>query len=80
MYPMRFSCIYLYLRGKCYPRLCALLQANRLVAFEPILADHAHIKAALASDLPVVMGITIYESFESREVAKTGRDTLTFTT
>ncbi|VBB09718.1 cysteine peptidase histidine active site [Lucifera butyrica] len=32
----------------------------------------AHLKAALAEGLPVVIGIDVYESFESEEVARTG--------
>lgn len=53
--------------------LALLHQKNQLVDFENILADHDHIKAALSSDRPVVLGLMLYQSFETREVAKTGR-------
>lgn len=43
-----------------------------VVQFENIKADHDHIKAALASDLPVALGLTLYDSFETREVARNG--------
>ena len=48
------------------------LQDNQLVKFQNVLPDHDHIRAALATDLPVVIGLSIYESFQSKEVAKTG--------
>lgn len=37
------------------------------------VTDLEAMKAALAEGLPVVIGLTLYESFESEEVAKTGK-------
>lgn len=61
-----------YLVYVVYRMTMSLLQANEITKFENILPDHDHVKAALSSDLPVVLGLTLYESFVSREVAKTG--------
>lgn len=55
------------------PELYEKAKANVVVQFENIKADHDHIKAALASDLPVALGLTLYDSFETREVARNGR-------
>lgn len=65
--------MWVYLRDSFIPVLVHLHQKNQLIDFENILADHDHIKAALSSDRPVVMGLMLYPSFESREVARTGR-------
>lgn len=42
------------------------------VAYERVPQDLAHLKACLASGDPFVFGFTVYESFESQEVASTG--------
>jgi len=53
---------------KCYEEA----QANEVVDFDNVHADHDHLKAALASGFPIVMGIKLYDSFESEEVAHSG--------
>lgn len=40
--------------------------------YQKIHQDTLHMKACLAAGLPFVFGFTVYESFESDEVAKTG--------
>jgi C1A family cysteine protease len=47
-------------------------KAYRIGEYHRIL-DLDALKAALAEGLPVVIGMTIYESFESEEVARTGK-------
>lgn len=42
------------------------------LSYERVAVDAAHIKAALAAGHPVVIGVSLYDSFESDAVAKTG--------
>jgi len=42
------------------------------VSYARVAQDAAQMKAVLASGFPIVLGITVYESFESENVAKTG--------
>ena len=45
---------------------------DRALAYRRITQTTAQLEAALAAGYPVVFGFTVYESFESDEVAKTG--------
>lgn len=53
---------------KCYQD--AML--HRSLSYQRVKQDVTHMKAALATGLPFVFGFTVYESFESAEVAQTG--------
>jgi C1A family cysteine protease len=44
----------------------------KAIAYQKIHQDNIHMKACLAAGYPFVFGFTVYESFESDEVAKTG--------
>jgi C1A family cysteine protease len=46
--------------------------AFNALKYERVAVNTDHIKAALASGVPVVIGISLYDSFESDAVAKTG--------
>lgn len=45
---------------------------DRALTYESVAVNVSAVKTALASGFPVVVGISIYQSFESDEVAKTG--------
>jgi C1A family cysteine protease len=45
---------------------------NKAVTFGAVNQDETTLKQMLASGFPVVFGFTVYESFESEEVASTG--------
>jgi C1A family cysteine protease len=45
---------------------------NKATAYKRVQRDLDHMRACLASGFPFVFGFTVYESFESREVASTG--------
>jgi len=49
-------------------------QANKYkaVQYQRLLQDPNQLKGCLASGFPFVFGFTVYESFESQQVAKTG--------
>lgn len=48
-------------------------EKNQAIVYRRIIASSLHqLQGALASGTPVVFGFSVYESFESREVAKTG--------
>ncbi len=53
---------------KCY--LEALL--DRAVSYQRLIQNLNQMKGCLASGFPFVFGFTVYESFESQEVAQTG--------
>ena len=42
------------------------------IRYTRVIQDIVHIKQAIAEGFPVVFGFSVYESFESPEVAKTG--------
>lgn len=44
----------------------------KLGLYERVRQDIDHVRAALAAHLPLVIGISVYESFEGAEAAKTG--------
>jgi C1A family cysteine protease len=46
--------------------------ADRAVSYQSLVADLNQMKGCLASGYPFVLGFTVYESFESAAVAKTG--------
>lgn len=46
--------------------------AHRSVGYQRVRREESEIKGALASGQPVVIGISVYESLESSEVARTG--------
>jgi C1A family cysteine protease len=54
--------------AQCYQD--ALL--HRSVAYQRVKQDVTHMKAALAAGYVIVFGFTVYESFESAQVASTG--------
>lgn len=45
---------------------------HRSLSYQRIMHSPDHMKACLANGLPFVFGFTVYESFESAEVAQTG--------
>lgn len=45
---------------------------DRALSYQRVQQNLSQMKACLASGFPVVVGISVYESFESDEVAKTG--------
>jgi len=45
---------------------------DRAVNYQRVLRDRLQLRACLASGYPFVFGFTVYESFESQEVADTG--------
>lgn len=47
-------------------------KAHEALVYERVAVDLIALKTALASGFPVIIGISVYESFESEEVAKTG--------
>lgn len=47
-------------------------QQNKVLSYHKIPRQLQHMKGCLAHGYPFVFGFTIYESFESKEVAKTG--------
>lgn len=47
-------------------------QQRRAVTYLRVTQDLQNLKGCLAAGFPVVFGFTVYESFESAEVAKTG--------
>lgn len=48
-------------------------QQHRTVAYQRVPQSLSQMKAVLASGYPFVFGFTVYESFESQEVAQTGK-------
>lgn len=47
-------------------------KAMESLTYQAVQQDLNHIKASLATNLPVVIGFTVFASFESEEVARTG--------
>lgn len=47
--------------------------ANTVDKYEKVAQDQQSLKSALSSGYPVVVGFSVYESFESASVAKTGK-------
>jgi C1A family cysteine protease len=45
---------------------------SRLLQFSAVPNDEGSVKAALAAGLPIVLGFTVFENFESTETAHTG--------
>ena len=45
---------------------------HKALSYKRVQQDETHIKSVLQSGFPVVFGISVYESFESETVAKTG--------
>jgi C1A family cysteine protease len=46
--------------------------AHRVLAYARVVQDRTDIQSTLADGFPIVFGFTVYESFESQEVADTG--------
>lgn len=46
--------------------------AFNALQYQRVAVDAAHVKAALAAGFPVVIGVTLFDSFESDDVARTG--------
>lgn len=42
------------------------------ITYQRVTVDPNHVKAAIATGYPVVIGLTLYDSFEGDDVAKTG--------
>lgn len=47
-------------------------KAHRSVSYQRVLQSLPQMKACLASGSPIIFGFTVYESFESQQVANTG--------
>jgi len=45
---------------------------HRVVQYQSVTQDLTQMRGCLASGYPFVLGFTVYESFESQEVAQTG--------
>ncbi|HLZ68677.1 MAG TPA: C1 family peptidase [Dehalococcoidia bacterium] len=45
---------------------------NRAIQYQRVLQDLMQIKGCIASGFPVIFGFTVYDSFESQQVAQTG--------
>lgn len=45
---------------------------HRITEYARVTREAAHVKTVLASGFPIVFGMSVYDSFESSEVAKTG--------
>jgi C1A family cysteine protease len=45
---------------------------HKTLSYKKVQQDETHIKSVLNMGFPIVFGISVYESFESEEVAKTG--------
>jgi C1A family cysteine protease len=45
---------------------------HKSLSYKKVQQDETHIKSVLNMGFPIVFGISVYESFESEEVAKTG--------
>lgn len=45
---------------------------SKNILYQRVIQDLHHLKACLAGGFPYVFGMSVYESFESEEVAKTG--------
>jgi C1A family cysteine protease len=54
--------------AKCYEDA----KLDRVVAYQRLIQDINQMKGCLASGFPFVFGFTVYESFESPDVAKSG--------
>jgi C1A family cysteine protease len=54
------------------PEVFAAAKHNEAVKYQRVVQDLNHLRAALAAGTPVVFGFTVYESFESHQVARTG--------
>jgi C1A family cysteine protease len=55
--------------SECYEQA----SRNKAVKYERLRNSKRELKSCLASGLPFVFGFTVYESFQTREVAKTGK-------
>lgn len=53
---------------KCYKEA----QQHQAVSYQRVVQSSTQLKGCLAAGYPFVFGFTVYESFESQEVAKTG--------
>ena len=49
---------------------------NKAVSYQRVVRDPAQMKGCLASGYPFVFGFTVYESFESQAMAKSGHATM----
>lgn len=47
-------------------------KAHRTVSYQRVMQNLTQMRACLASGSPVIFGFTVYESFESQQVANTG--------
>ncbi len=65
--------MFLPISGRLQPRRPRAARTFFLIGEYHRVADLYALKAALAEQQPVVIGMQIYESFESEEVARTGR-------
>ena len=54
--------------GDCYD----YARKHKALTYKKVQQDETHIKSVLNMGFPIVFGISVYESFESEEVAKTG--------
>lgn len=59
-------------RMKPWPACYKDAKLHKCLGYMSVNQDRATIKAALAAGFPVVIGISVYESFESDATAKTG--------
>src|SRR6202171_6871792 len=46
---------------------------DRAISYQSVMPNLNQMKGCLASGYPFIFGFTVYESFESEEVARTGR-------
>lgn len=60
-------------RDRPSPEVYADARQHQCLIYKRVAATGPAIKQALARKFPVVMGFTVYESFESDEVSRTGR-------
>ncbi len=59
--------------GKKPPRTCyTSAKGNEALAYQRVVRSLAQFKGCLASGYPFVFGFTVYDSFETQEVASTG--------
>ena len=54
--------------GDCYD----FARKHKSLSYKRVQQDEIHIKSVLNMGFPIVFGISVYESFESEDVAKTG--------
>ena len=55
--------------AKCYKEALG----NQVLSYQRVVRDMNHMKGCLAEGYPFVFGFTVYDSFESDTVAKTGK-------